>query len=102
MPTAVHDSHTVAVSGSVVDGHSAHGADSWRSANRSSSAVRRRRYGHAVVSVRASRSTSKATKWDGHVAEASTAPAPRRSRLGAPAARTPTPPTHHLCELFQV
>ncbi|MDT0484652.1 HAD family hydrolase [Streptomyces doebereineriae] len=45
---------------SVVDGHGAHGADSRRAANTDSSAARRRRYGHPVVSVPASLSRSKA------------------------------------------
>ncbi|MBB3081782.1 hypothetical protein FHS41_008340 [Streptomyces violarus] len=48
------------MSGSVVDGHSAHGADSRRAANIDSSAARRRRYGQACVSVPDSLSRSKA------------------------------------------
>jgi hypothetical protein len=50
----------------VVGGHSAHGADNWRAVNTDSSAALRRRYGHPVVSVPASRSGSNATKWAGH------------------------------------
>jgi len=51
IPTDAHVSHSRTVSGSVVDGHSAHGATSRRAANRDSSAVLRRWYGHLIVSV---------------------------------------------------
>jgi hypothetical protein len=63
--------------GPVVDGHSAHAADSRRAANTDSSAALRRRYGQAVVSVPDSRNRSNATKWSGHSPEARAAPAPR-------------------------
>ncbi|MFF5517060.1 hypothetical protein [Streptomyces coeruleorubidus] len=51
--------HSRTVSGSVVDGHSAHGADNLRAANSDSSAARRRRYGQSVVFVPDNRSRSK-------------------------------------------
>jgi hypothetical protein len=60
--TDTHDSHSRTVSGSVVDGHSAHGAKSRRAAHTDSSAARRLRYGHPVVTVPDSLSRSNATK----------------------------------------
>lgn len=55
IPIDAHVSHSRTTSASVVDGHSAHGADSRREANTDSNAALRRRYGHPVVSVRDSR-----------------------------------------------
>lgn len=43
----------------MVDGHSAHGADSRRTANTDSSAARRRRYGQVLASVPDSLSRSR-------------------------------------------
>ncbi|MFD4878564.1 hypothetical protein ACFWOB_35060 [Streptomyces sp. NPDC058420] len=51
MPTDVQVSHSRRVSGSVVDGHSAHGADSRRAANTDSGPALRRWYGQEAVSV---------------------------------------------------
>lgn len=77
----------------MVDGHGAHGVDSRRAVNTDSSAARRRRYGHPVVSVPDSLSRSNATKWAGHSSGARAAPARRRasrfcnrSNAGRPAA----------------
>ncbi|MDX2761008.1 ABC-2 transporter permease [Streptomyces europaeiscabiei] len=64
----------LAHAGSVVDGHSTHGADSQRALNTDSSAALRRRYGHPVVSVPDSLSRSNATKWAGHSPAARAAP----------------------------
>lgn len=52
IPTDAHVSHSRTTSASVVDGHSARGADSQRAANTDSSAARRLRYGHPAVSAR--------------------------------------------------
>jgi hypothetical protein len=60
MPTDAHVSHSRTVSGSLVDGHSAHGTDSRQAANTDSSAALRRWYGQLVVSVPDSRSRSNA------------------------------------------
>ncbi|MDX3799155.1 hypothetical protein [Streptomyces sp. AK04-3B] len=68
------------MSGSVVDGHSIHGADGRRAADTDSSRALRRRYGQAVVSVRDSLGTSKATKRAGHSPAARAVPTPLRAR----------------------
>lgn len=79
IPTVAQDSHSRTVSGSVVDGHSAHGAKSRWAPNPDSSAARRREYGHPVVTVPDSLSRSNATKWAAHSSAARSAPAPRRA-----------------------
>ncbi|GHA70049.1 hypothetical protein GCM10010345_86860 [Streptomyces canarius] len=61
-PADAHDSHSRTVSGSVVDGHSAHGAKSRRVANTDSRAARRLRYGQPVVTVPDNLSRSNTTK----------------------------------------
>lgn len=91
VPTDAHVSHSRTVSASVVDGHSAHGADSRRAANTDSSAARRRRYGQPVVSVPDSRSRSNATKWAGHSLAARTALAPRRASLSCSRSKASRP-----------
>ncbi|MFF3663540.1 hypothetical protein [Streptomyces olivochromogenes] len=51
IPPDAQVSHSRTTSASVVDGHSAHGADSRRAANTDSSAALRRWYGRPVASV---------------------------------------------------